>query len=395
MSTIVTIEIKTWAEFKGIQLLKNFPFQYNETENFYDIYIADTLTWHIRLQKGSIDSIDFENNFKSNANKLIINSIKITDNNAQNLIGELQSSPTQYTLLARLKDLWDKLHDLFVNGLAKVKLWDGTYQANITSDGKLKVETYSATGISNNTIIKDGTGGDFLAKVDSQGRLYTYIPPSQNNITIQIMIDDIVTPIKALQWNELVSYTVPTNYDLNCIVFDAYDSVNNGKARAVIKRNAGSFNMSTGIFEDLNSFILPRFGTKLYACITSPVGTSNDTITITYTNSLGVIGRKTTIVLKSNNIGEKIEIPLQSGDSGILDITDVTQSLTEAGVFTLEIVHSLFQNLLPTNGVLYQTIAPLSSIVVPAGETVYLQYNPSNGASVVRRVSIVGALVPR
>ena len=276
-------------------------------------------------------------------------------------VGEVQVTPTSNTLLGRLKDIYDKL----------------------------------VVGITGSMTIKDGTGNSYLAKVDSQGRLYTYIPPSQNNITIQIMIDDIITPFKALQWNDLVSYTVPDNYDLNCIVFDAYDSVNNGKARAVIKRNLGSFVMSTGIFTDLNSFVLPRYGTKLYAYITSAVGGTNNTITITYINSLGIAGRISTIVLKSNAIGERIEIPLQSGDSGILDVTNITQSITEAGAFTIEAVHSLFQNLLPVNGVLYQTIAPLSSIVVPAGETVYLQYNPSNGSTVARRVSIVGALVPR
>jgi hypothetical protein len=43
-------------------------------------------------------------------------------------IGEVQASPTANTLLGRLKDIWDKLVELFnpITGTAKVKLWDGT-----------------------------------------------------------------------------------------------------------------------------------------------------------------------------------------------------------------------------------------------------------------------------
>jgi len=39
--------------------------------------------------------------------------------------GEVQATPTQHTLLGRLKDLWDKLVELFNDGTAKIKLWDG------------------------------------------------------------------------------------------------------------------------------------------------------------------------------------------------------------------------------------------------------------------------------
>ncbi len=55
--------------------------------------------------------------------------------------GEVQASPTQYTLLGRLKDIYDKIVSLFETGLGKLKLWDGTEEASITADNKLETIT--------------------------------------------------------------------------------------------------------------------------------------------------------------------------------------------------------------------------------------------------------------
>jgi len=63
---------------------------------------------------------------------------KITDVSYK--LGEVQSSPTQYTLLGRLKDIWDKLQELFVDGLAKGKIWDGTNIAKVGTTGRLLVD---------------------------------------------------------------------------------------------------------------------------------------------------------------------------------------------------------------------------------------------------------------
>jgi hypothetical protein len=276
-------------------------------------------------------------------------------------VGEVQSSPTQYTLLGRLKDLYDKLIDLFTNGLAKVKLWDGSN----------------------------------VASVDSQGRLYVYIPPTQNNITVQLCWDGSITPVKAVQWNDALSYTVPTGYDLNCIQFDGLDNVNGGAVRAANKLSFGSFVLSTGVFTDGSAWTLPKFASKLSVYVTTIVGATNDTITITYTNQAGTTGRTASVILKSNVVGERIDVPLQAGDFGVIDVTNVTQSFAEAGAINVEGFYELFHQELTTNGVQYSEIAPLSSIVVIQGDTVYLQYKPSNAATAIRRVSLIGALVPR
>jgi hypothetical protein len=276
-------------------------------------------------------------------------------------VGEVQTTPTANTVLARLKDICDKLVLGISVTLEKIKIWDGT-----------------------NTAI-----------VDAQGRLYVYIPPSQQNITIQIAYDRIITPVAATQWNDMVNYTVPTGYDFNCIQFDASDAVNNGKARAITKQSLGTFVLSTNIFTDGTSYTLPRYASKLSVLVTTLIGSTNSTITITYTNEKNQAGRTTTAILKSNAVGERIEFTLQSGDVGVIDVTNVSCSFVEAGAITIEGNISLFYEILTTTGVQYSSTAPLSSIVVPQNEILYLQYNPSNGAAAIRRVSVIGSLVPR
>ena len=84
---------------------------------------------------GNLDSI------KSNTDKLDVNlstrASESTVSSVNTKFGEVSATPTVNTLLGRLKDLWDKLVELFNNGVARVKLWDGTNQAGISPLGDL------------------------------------------------------------------------------------------------------------------------------------------------------------------------------------------------------------------------------------------------------------------
>src|SRR3989304_2905559 len=92
-------------------------------------------------------------------------------------LGEVQASPTTNTVLARLKDIYDKLVDGITATIDKVKIWNGTNIADVTADGKLKVETYQGIGTSQLVIIKDGAGNNYLARVDESGRLLVSTQP--------------------------------------------------------------------------------------------------------------------------------------------------------------------------------------------------------------------------
>jgi len=45
------------------------------------------------------------------------------------------------TVLSLLQSIWDAIYDAFSDGLAKVKIWDGTNIAGVTATGRLKVDT--------------------------------------------------------------------------------------------------------------------------------------------------------------------------------------------------------------------------------------------------------------
>lgn len=441
-----------------------------------------------------------------------------------NKLGEVQASPTTYTLLARLKDIWDKLVSLFDNGLAKIKLWDGTEVANVTADNKLETITHgrgkcstlnstdtpllaggiyqgtweevldysqivisiktdqdSATDglmiewsrdgivantndkfniianlekkfsfgtiskyyrikyINNainpqssfmlNTVLKsfntktahyrisDDIVGDegveliksVLAgksdgiyknvKVTSDGRLEVAFTPALTNISVQLLHDRQHTAINSGEWQEVLNYIVPIDYNLNVIAFEAQSQTANEAARAIYKNIMGTFNCSTNTFTDGNNITLPRFATRLYAYVTTDIGSGvNDTFTITYTNAMGVTGRTANITIaKSSLAGTRLEVPLQTGDRGIIDITNITHSATgQAGAVQFGGYIELLYLTLTSSNTQYQTASiPLGSQVVLEGETIYLQYLSSTKTTYVRRLNLSTALVPK
>ena len=44
------------------------------------------------------------------------------------------------TVLSKLQDIWDKLSSLFSDGLAKFKIWDGTYNVTVSPENELRVK---------------------------------------------------------------------------------------------------------------------------------------------------------------------------------------------------------------------------------------------------------------
>lgn len=107
-------------------------------------------------------------------------STRLADATYTGRVGEVQATPTQYTLLGRLKDLWDKLNDLFTNGNGKIKLWDGTNQAGIDAANHQYVAGKSAVGIapSSNPVSVAGIDAGGLKRgiaTDTVGRTRTAI----------------------------------------------------------------------------------------------------------------------------------------------------------------------------------------------------------------------------
>lgn len=261
------------------------------------------------------------------------------------------------------------------------------------------IDSETAAQLSRSIISGKKPNGNYTnVRVDSDGRLQVSVTPVTTNTTLQLVFDKTHTAVNTGEWQEVLSYTIPTGYDFSCIYFDAVSFSADESARAVYKLNLGSYACSTNTFTDGSSWDLPKFAARMYVYVTTQIGTSsNDTITITYTNQTGIAGRTGTVTIpKSSLVGTRVEVALQTDDFGVTDVTNVTHSaIGQAGTFNIEGTLRIFRLTLALADVQYdsQTI-PLGSIVIPQGDTIYLQYL-SKGSVGNRKLNLVGTLVPR
>lgn len=271
------------------------------------------------------------------------------------------------------------------------RITDGTNILAIDSAGKTSNNIYAWDNV--NSIYRK-------AVCDSLGRLITISAPRADMVTIQIeySVTVAVSPIAANQWQDVASYTVPSGYDLSCVMFQSTCANNQQTARAVNKVTFGTYNTATNTFTDGASWTLPKFAANMYVLVTTLIGSgTNDVITITYTNSLGATGRTGTVTIpKSSVVGTRLEVALQSGDIGVIDVTAVTHTVAgQAGAFTIEGTCLMFKQVDLTASQLYSDFAPLQTVVVPQGDTLYLQYSATGAAAQIRQITLVGTLVPR
>ena len=136
----------------------------------------------------------------------------------------------------------------------------------------------------------------------------------------------------------------------------------------------------------------------MYVYITSPTGSSNDNITITYTNNLGITGRIGTVTIpKNSSVGTQIRVDLQEGDIGILDVTNVTHSaLGITGEFEILSVMEHFNLKLTDSGLpLNISLASIVSTIIPEGGIISLEYHSNSTSVNFRRISLRGNLINR
>ncbi|MBN1467740.1 MAG: hypothetical protein JW924_03360 [Fusobacteriaceae bacterium] len=310
------------------------------------------------------------------------------------------------TVIDKLIDIWDKLVELFETGIGKLKIWDGTNQATIDSEGHILVAGKNPVGNLPSSNPVSISGVDYQGKkraiyTDSEGRIQVVTPISVflNNTSIQLLKEQLFTAVASDEWQEVLEYTVPNGYDFSCIGFEGFSAVANERIKAVFKTHLGSFDCSTDTFTDGEYLSFPRFDAKLYIYVTQTIGAGpNDTVTITYTNQEGTTGRTATLTIPKNSpIGTRLEVILQTGDYGVIDITNVTHSqLGQAGAFNFEGNLELFLLVLTSSNVQYiSPTPPLGSIIIPEGGKIYLQYYANSAVNNFRRINLIGTLIPR
>ena len=221
---------------------------------------------------------------------------------------------------------------------------------------------------------------------------------SATNKTIQLLYESTSSqPVNANEWQDVIEYVVPTGYNLSISEFSGNSTTTSDIIRAVRSSSMAYYNTATNTFTDGVAITLPQFITRFYVHILTAIGSgANDTITITYTNNLGVTGRTATITItKSTIAGTRLEVAFQAGDYGAIDITNVTHTATgQAGNIEIEGNIDLVYVTMAAAGTQYDAIGALSSLVILAGQTLTLQFKTSATAAKTRRLSLIGSLVP-
>lgn len=238
-----------------------------------------------------------------------------------------------------------------------------------------------------------------IATISGSGRLHVDVTPSPANIPVKLTFNGNDTAVNNYEWQELLSYTVPTGYNFNPASFYGKSAVAGEIARALLKTTMGSFVGSTDTFTDGDALTAPQFADELFVYVTTATGSgSNDVVTITYTNYEGTTGRTGTVTIpKSSPIGTRLRVTLQSGDYGVRDVTNCTHAETgQAGDWNIEAVTTLFNETLTSSGVQYNANNLGSgSIVLDEGDVITLWYKADSAVSSTRDISLLGSLVPQ
>lgn len=323
----------------------------------------------------------------------------------ENKIGEVQTTPTANTLLRRLKDIWDKLVELFnpTNGTARIKLWDGTNQAGIDSNNSLFVGGKSAIGVApnSNPIYISGIDNTGLKRgilTDAQGRIFTSgINPIAKSLTLNYDVVSAIGGATSGSWIKALYYVVPANYYFFAIQFICESADNRMSARMSKFIIFGNYNIGTQTFTDGNSYTLPIFANSLEAEVTTVIGgTNNLIITVTYVNQDNIIGRTGTITIPKNTlVGTKIQMIFQLGDFGVIDITSVTQNLVNTGIVQLDGTIELFYTAMPSASFSYNIPVSKESIIIEERDTIALDFRVNAASNVERIIKLIGLISPK
>jgi hypothetical protein len=169
---------------------------YSPTGIYEETYTPDVIGWYwIRIRSvSSPNNKDSKNYFVGTefTSYPLQEDGKIKD--VVDRLGEVQASPTTNTLLGRLKDIYDKIVSLFENGLAKVKLWDGTETVNVTTDNKLETITHGRGKCStlNSTMTLLDAGETFIGtweEILDYSMLCILVLADQNSATDGLIIE--------------------------------------------------------------------------------------------------------------------------------------------------------------------------------------------------------------
>jgi hypothetical protein len=125
-------------------------------------------------------------------------------------------------------------------------------------------------------------------------------------------------------------------------------------------------------------------------CVTAFTG--NITVAVTYTNSAGVTGRTTGTFAPAVApiLGRMIQMPLQSGDSGVQKIESVTATIATVGTFNVLLMRPLWTSgrvKLPGDGDIHDMLKTGMPVVYNTS-ALYLVVQPDSGSSGIPELNL-------
>ena len=275
---------------------------------------------------------------------------------------------------------------------------DGVNRMKVNADGTTNINNAQWIGSTAPTVGQKAMASSLPVALASDQPAIPVTMASATNKTIQLLYESTSSqPVNANEWQDVIEYVVPTGYNLSISEFSGNSTTTSDIIRAIRSSSMAYYNTATNTFTDGAAITLPQFITRFYVHVLTAIGSGvNDTITITYTNNLGVTGRTATITItKSTIAGTRLEVAFQAGDYGAIDITNVTHTATgQAGNIEIEGNIDLVYVTMAAAGTQYDAIGALSSLVILAGQTLTLQFKTSATAAKTRRLSLIGSLVP-
>jgi hypothetical protein len=182
--------------------------------------------------------------------------------------------------------------------------------------------------------------------------------------------------ILANVYKRVLSYTVPDTFTGYLIKFTSFQG-EAASSRVVSQTILGTFNNNTNSFSPGSFYTAPQWAPIVQANVTTAfaAGSGNTTLTITYTNELGVSNRSGTIVIpKGSAVNTRFDLTLASGDLGVRSIENITTNTTLTGVINILGLIQLAIHQDQSTTTQTETIFQPGSISFPANTILGIEY---------------------
>jgi hypothetical protein len=164
----------------------------------------------------------------------------------------------------------------------------------------------------------------------------TFSLPGSSNLPrmVSLHYNQSIGAILANTYKRAVTYTVPVGWNGYLIRYSSFQA-EVAQSRVISELMMGTLNIVTNVFDGglaANAYTHPQWtGAPQFEIMQQIGSAANVTITIMYTNELGISARTATCVItKGSIVGGRWNLTLQAGDLGIQSVQDMSVSPTSS-----------------------------------------------------------------